>query len=183
MSRSSSFRDRIRLRGRQRFAAVAVNSSGLIGAATPLTIASLGDRPAAVGATFLRYRYVSLRFIYRSATSSATNATNLQLGNLVIGVSDDVAFASGPTADQILNLRTSRQTSIFRDVSFEWRPVDRSKWYYVGADPTTSDARFTTPGSFAIATDVAVGTTTAFTAGTIDVEYAIEFEGATIVAV
>jgi hypothetical protein len=105
-----------------------------------------------------------------------------------MGVSDDVSL-SALSADDVLNLRRSTQFSVFRDKVLRWSPIDANKWYYINADPTTSDARFTTPADFAIVSDVnlqiaeASSTAVTWTCGTVDIEYVIEFDGATIVPV
>lgn len=177
--------------GRQRLITLGVNTTGQVGVNIQLNLANLGDRPANVGASFLRYRYKWLKFTYRSAAGSAPQslaATVNQLpniGNLVMGVSDDVALSSS-TPDDILNLRVSKELSVFRDASITWSPVDKAKWYYVIAD-SVGDPRFSIPAALFVVNDIPLtigytGTTpTAWSCGVIDLEYCIEYSGATLV--
>jgi hypothetical protein len=105
-----------------------------------------------------------------------------------MGVADDVTL-SATTADDILNLRRSREFSVFRDAVIKWSPVDAGKWYYINSDPTTSDARLYTPCQFFLVNDlplqiaIASGNPTTWNCGIVDLEYVIEFDGATIVPV
>jgi hypothetical protein len=182
------------LTGRQRIGNVNVSTAGVVQSIIALTLPGWGDRPAAVGAAFLRFRYRRLKFTFRSAAGSSgtvfptVDTVAPGIGNLVMGVADDDTL-SASTADDVLNLRTSREFQVFRDCSITWRPVDRSKWYYINADPTTSDARLTTPGTFLLVSDIPLqlaataGSPTTWNCGTLDLEYDIEFDGATLVPV
>jgi len=178
--------------GRQRLSAVQVSTTGTVTVSNNLTISALGDRPNAVSAAFLRYRYKWLKFTFRSAASTngislGTGALNTPaIGNLVMGVADDVALST-TSADNILNLRVSREMTTFKDSQITWAPLDRGRWFYVTAD-SVGDPRFTQPAIFLMTSDVPLqvatngaGTPMSWNCGVIDLEYCIEFSGATVV--
>jgi hypothetical protein len=167
-----------------------VSPSGTVSLSQGLNLASIGDRPNAVASSFLRYRYKWLKFTFRSAAGSNGNFTtggtsSPAIGNLVMGVVDDVGL-SASSADDLLNLRVSREFQTFRDASITWSPVDRARWFYVIAD-SVGDPRFNVPGVFLVTSDVNLqiatssGTPTTWNCGVVDLEYCIEYTGATVV--
>lgn len=166
-----------------------VSTTGTVAVTNNLTISALGDRPNAVSSAFLRYRFKWLKFTFRSAASSngffTAAGTNLPaIGNLVMGVADDVVLST-VSADNILNLRISRELSSFRDSVITWSPVDKGRWFYVTAD-TVGDPRFIQSAVFYMSSDVPLqiannGAATTWNCGVIDLEYCIEYTGATVV--
>lgn len=130
---------------------------------------------------FLRYRFKRINFKFRSNLATSFS------GNFAMGVIDDTAVTSVGlnTADQMLNLRVHKHAHAYQDCSISWRPVDRAKWYYVNAETSSSDARWTIPGVFGWLTDSVFQnlTTVSTSPGTIDVDYVIEFSGSANVAV
>lgn len=186
----SSATDSIILRGRNSVLTVTGNAGGTAVALTTLTLSlnNFGDRPVAVGAAFLRWRIKSLQFSYRSnlgsaATSSGIGTAN-DVGLLTMGVADDADNTSTAitTRDQILNFRKAVEKQIWKDLNLSWSPIDKSKWYYITSESSSSDARFVTPGTLAF-----IGTNCNFAAsqaiGFIDVRYVLEFSGASTIAV
>jgi hypothetical protein len=168
-----------------------VSTTGTVSLSQGLNLASIGDRPNAVAASFLRYRYKWLKFTFRSAASSngltgATGFNSPAIGNLVMGVVDDVGL-SASSADDILNLRVSREVHTFKDASITWSPIDRARWFYVIAD-SVGDPRFNIPGVFLMSSDVplqiastSTPTPVTWNCGVVDLEYCIEYSGATVV--
>jgi hypothetical protein len=98
-----------------------------------------------------------------------------------MGVSDDTDSTSTSisTRDQILNLRRSVETAVYRNCNLTWSPIDKEKWYYINAESTNSDLRMTVPATLVYN----INATITFAPGFIDVQYVIEFEGATVVAI
>jgi hypothetical protein len=100
-----------------------------------------------------------------------------------MGVIDDtgVTATAISTADQVINLRRGLHTPYWRDSTFTWSPVDRSKWYYVNPENANGDARWTVPGELCYISDIS-GDQVSLNIGVLDVQYELEFSGATIVA-
>jgi hypothetical protein len=107
-----------------------------------------------------------------------------------MGVIDDTAVTSAAltTPDQMLNLRTHKHGLPFQNGQIRWRPIDRSKWYYCNTESSNDDSRFLVAGVFGWLVDTPFinqfsSTSLATSPGTVDVDYVIEFAGATNVAV
>jgi hypothetical protein len=127
-----------------------------------------------VSTVFTRFRIKNLRFSYRNFVGST------QAGMITYGVLDDDAAIGGTsyipnTRDQILNLRRSCETNVWKNNSLQWSPLDKSKWYYTNSDEAAiGDDRFTVPGTLvALVTNEGGSASTGF----IDVVYTIEFSG------
>lgn len=141
------------------------------------------------GTMFLRWKIRSLVFRLKSNMSTAYN------GMVACGVADDTDNTSAAisTSTQIIALRTSRLERPYVDITMKWSPVDKSKWYYINPESSSSDLRFTTPGTFLAVTDQIItnpvilgGTPPGSYTGivyTIDMHYVLEFRGATVLAV
>jgi hypothetical protein len=177
--KKSPRRDTIVLIGRQALATVTVPTSGLgTMQSFLLNPTVLGDRPAGISVFYTRFRIKNLKFMYKSLAAST------QQGLVTMGVTEDADATSTLTSrDQILNLRRSTENTAWKDMSLNWSPVDRNKWYYVnyallGADNT----RFDTPGTFYVVGS-GNGAAAAFSGGFVDVQYTIELTGATLIAV
>jgi len=169
------------LRGTTRVALSAL-TSGLGSTFINLTPTVVGDRASTAATIFLRYRFKSVNFKFRSNQPTTTG------GNYVMGVIDDTAVTSAAltTPDQMLNLRTHKHGLPYQNGQIRWRPIDRSKWYYCNTESSNDDSRFLVSGVFGWLVDtVFEGTSGALanSPGTIDVDYVIEFAGATNVAV
>lgn len=181
--------DSTTLRGRFRLPLTdLVSGAGVT--AIALNPLEFGDRALAVGAAFLRYRFNWVRFKFRSnvsPTGDIISGSSLgTTGSYAMGVSDDTDETSTTltTADQVLNLRCSLENSAWKDGTILWRPVDRSKVYYVNGENTVGDARFTLAGIFTWLTDQPINIAGSATSpGIIEVEYSITFSGATTVAI
>jgi len=161
--------DAITLSGRQSLISVSTNAT----TAVPIYLdpTAFGDRVAAIGTNFVRFRIKSLRFQYRSSSSSSNG------GLLTYGVLDD--FDPGSTVvptnrDQILNFRRATENNFWRNSNLSWRPLDPQKWYYVVGGNATNGDRFTVPATLyyvSSGADIAES-------GFLDVVYVIEFAGA-----
>jgi len=176
------------LYGRQSLLSVSTNGSGIIALASenlnPLT---LGDRPAAVAAAFLRYKFKWVKFYWKSRLSSAYS------GKLFMGVADDIINTTNPsTGDQVLNLRTSQETAVWKNSVMTWIPPDRMNWYYVNAD-SVAEPRLVDQGAFfligdataiqfasAVTTTLSQASLVSGLVGEVDIEYCIVFDSASI---
>jgi hypothetical protein len=188
-NKSSGNRGTSHLRGRQALVVCLTNSSGAVGFSTiKLDPLSLSDRPAAVAAAFQRYRIV--RMVLRFRSSLPSNVA----GHVYTGVIDDASDTTAiTTGDQVLNLRTSQSSDVWKDHTLIFTPVDPSKWYYINAESSTSDQRFITQATFAIGSSqiTIYGQTTgspeivplpvSVPVAEVDVDYHYVFDGATIV--
>jgi len=171
--------------GRQELSSIAIAGNIITLTALKLDPLSVGDRPAIVATAFERYKIVQMVFHWRTALPS------IVLGQLDLGIHDDaVATISPTTSDDVLNLRVSREESVWKDFSLTWSPVDREKWYYVNPD-AVGDPRFVTQAvayiigagiffpSAGAAGAYQQGSMSGSTAGSITIEYHYLFDGAT----
>lgn len=173
--------------GRQQLHVIVTSGSGNVTfASLPLDPVSVGDRPTSLAGAFERYRILRMAIHYRAFAPSTFT------GTFLFGVHDDTA-SSGPTApDQVLNLRNSREVSVWKDASISYVPIDKNKWYYCNAE-SGGDPRFVTQAVLYYGTSTivsipgnAAGTySTAVAAGVnigeFTLEYHYVFDGATIV--
>jgi len=131
---------------------------------------NFGDRVIYEAALFAKFRLLRLKVTYESlATSTAT-------GQIAIGILDDASESNFTgnilTYDQVTNLGTSLDTSVWKNKSLVWRPLDREKWYYT--DTTGSDLRFTSPASlYASFSDITLSQAQKY--GALRVDYVFEF--------
>jgi hypothetical protein len=138
----------------------------------------IGDRPQAMASLFQRYRIKNLTAKYIPGCASTT------AGTLCFGFVDDDNLTTGVlTGDQILNLRKGCETSVHKNRTLRYTPLDRSKWYYTqqNAAGTAPNDRFTVQSSFVFATGI--GATPSTVLGDFDLEGDMEFAGATLLAV
>lgn len=182
--------DTIILRGRQIQGAVATGGGGTFATVTLLSIANLGGRVSSVGANYLRFRFLKLVARFKSALGDGVMCTPTPTllpisGSAALGFADDTAntAAALTTANQVLNLRCSTHFKLSNNAVVSWSPLDRNKWYYVNPESSASDDRWIIPCALALITDVASDQAISLTLGSLDLEYVVEFSGATDVAV
>jgi len=136
----------------------------------------LGQRPFSIGANYLRYRINRLLACWRPAVGTQFN------GRCAVGFFDDPApggaFVS-PTLAIISDLRCSHEDSIYRDIEVEWTPIDKTRWYYVDAESTISNAdiRLESPCAVTVTQDN-YGTGFVGLLGSLTLYYDMTFEGA-----
>jgi len=172
------------LPGKEVLAQINTTGAGFVSInVTNLNPLLFNDRVAQVAAAFNRFRIRKLVFTFKSRLASVYS------GKLFFGVSDDPDVVATPsTGDQVLNLRSSRETAIWKTASVSYSPIDRSKWYYIRAEGSGGDVRLTSTGAFYFISDASAITVngTAITAvtlvGDMQVEYLYEFDGATVLA-
>jgi hypothetical protein len=184
-TRQNKVSDSILLKGHERLALISTGGAGAIAlVVNQFSPANLGDRPAQVAPAFLRYRFRRLRTVFKC--SMGTNSTGL----IAMGIADDtdVTATPNPTAAQIMSMRKAVEFQAGKNASLTWTPVDKTKWYYVDAENSNNDARFTIPATLFLISDQTItappGTSwNASPVGVIDVYYEIEYSGATTIAV
>lgn len=143
---------------------------------THLNPTGIGDRLSTIGALFQRFRVKRVRCYFKSGLSTTAN------GSLVMGVIDDVGEATTvTTADQVMNLRVKAEGKFYSNFGVSWSPMDKSKWYYTAPD-NSNDDRFQTPGTLVMISDITNGTVSG-SAGTLYIDYEVEFAGRTLIAV
>lgn len=150
---------------------------GLALIAVAVTPVGIGDRLSTVGGAFQRFRVKRVRFYFKSSLPTT------QSGNLVLAVADDVeqSGTTPSTADQLMNLRRRAEGKAYSNISVAWSPLDRSKWYYTAND-TANDARFESPGTFLMLSDIG-GLGTSVTLGSLYCDYEVEFAGRTLISI
>jgi len=152
---------------RGKFVATATPATG-----TPLALfliqpSSLGTRVASISSDYLRWRVKSLRVRFLGSLASGSGTS----GFVSMGVLDDVNYAGEPptTVSGVSELRCSATTFLSQTVpvNFEFRPLDKSRWYYC---TSVSNDRFDSVGTLYAAA----------TAGGIsyEIDYSIVFAGA-----
>jgi len=171
--------DTIRLTGRQTLATPPINQVVEAIETVSLNPTSVGDRVGSVANNFVRYRIKSLRLSYVTMQPSSSSAL------FTFGIQDDIPPSGGGTEvptnrDQILNLRRATETTIWRNRSLGWSPLDRSKWYYVTPTQGLSEDRFSTQATVYYLITENAGGGEGPGLGFIDVQYVIEFSGATL---
>jgi hypothetical protein len=134
---------------------------------------SFGDRVALLASVYTRYRIKSITFSYKTHVGSTIN------GALALGVADDsntsdIVGNIGGIYDNVVNLRCSNDSVVWKDFSFDWIPLDPKKWYYT--DTSGRDPTFETQGTLLAAYDV--NRTDNLYLGEIRARYVVEFEGA-----
>jgi hypothetical protein len=127
--------------GSMDLAFVATNGSAVIPLLSiPLDPVSLGARLNVASTIYERFRIVKITIRYVPSLP-----TTFQ-GRLVMGVHDDATSPVVPTTEQqVLNFRCSKQTNVYKQMSFRYQPVDTNRWFYCNAD-SVNDLRFTQPG-------------------------------------
>jgi len=160
--------------------ATTASSGGLFGGSgapsIELTLANLGQRPAAFGSLYSRYKIRQIDFTYIPTTGSAT------AGAIALGLIDDeieadnTATVSNFTA--VTQCRTSLNTQVWQKAMMTYRPVDPRKWYYTDKVSTngTTD-RFATQVSLVGQANQA-NLNTNLNLGYLRLDYQIQFEGA-----
>jgi hypothetical protein len=175
----NSKRDNIILKGQEILTVIRSNATStnlpFNGTTTYLGLKpyTFGDRVTAVANVYTRYRYRSLRFEYKTHVGSTT------VGALALGVADDsnntdIAGNIGGIYDPVVNLRCSGDNALWKNFTFMWTPLDKSKWYYT--DTSGTDPRFDTQACILAAFDV--NRTDNLLLGEIRVHYVVEFMGA-----
>lgn len=137
--------------------------------------AVLADRIANMAALYSKYRLMNMRITFKSVLASTYS------GSIALGVLDDAPLSNYTgnilTFDQVVNLRRSQDSNVWKDFSFTWRTLDGSKWY--DTNTSGSDVRFTTPATLFGAVSVnTAGPTVGLVIGTVRLEYRIQFSGA-----
>jgi hypothetical protein len=174
--------DRITVRAHQmfpNFLTTTASSAGLLGAGAgtaELDLAALGQRAAAFGSLYSRYRIRSIQFTYIPVVGTSVN------GAIALGVIDDQVDADNATTISnylpVTQLRTSLNTQVYQKAMMTYRPVDPNKWYYTDRVNTAANVdRFGTQISLAgQASAAALNGNSAL--GSLRLDYVIEFEGA-----
>jgi len=139
---------------------------------------TLGDRPAAFGGLFARYRFTSVTVHYVPIVPVTTT------GAIAFGLADDVddseLSTSATTYAGITALRRSFETQVYSKGHVMWRPIDSNRWYYSSADSANPEPRFTKQLALFV-TGLSLPAST--TLGTIIIRYNIQFAGAIPVSV
>lgn len=134
---------------------------------------TLGDRPAAFGGLFARYRFTSVTVHYVPIVPVTTT------GAIAFGLADDVddseLASSATTYAGITALRRSFETQVYSKGHVLWRPIDANRWYYSSADSANPEPRFTKQLALFV-TGLSLPAST--TLGTIIIRYNIQFAGA-----
>jgi len=134
---------------------------------------TLGDRPAAFGGLFARYRFTSVTVHYVPIVPVTTT------GAIAFGLADDVddseLSSSATSYAGITALRRSFETQVYSKGHVVWRPIDMNRWYYASADSTNPEPRFTKQLALFV-TGLSLPAST--TLGTIIIRYNIQFAGA-----
>lgn len=168
--------DAIILTGRQRLSTLTASGSGVLGYTLQVLPSNISDRMGGIGQYFTRYRIKSLTVKYISACASTLP------GSFVLGFVDDTnELGTGLNADQILNLRKSVESPVWRNTSLSWTPLDNSKWYYTLNDESAGiGERFSIPCEIVLISDVATSDNNI--TGVLELFYSVEFAGATLAA-
>jgi hypothetical protein len=161
------------------------SGAGLLSTSIPITVTgyssgsyvqgTLGSRVFNIGQNYARWRVNRLLACYRPVVGTTTP------GVLAVGFVDDPNTSLVPTTTYttVDEARCSHADSVYREIEVEWRPIDRSIWFYTAADPLTSqslaDYRFESPCSLNIASAFTAASTTF---GICQLYYDISFEGA-----
>jgi len=145
---------------------ISVSSPGLF--SLNLTPSALVVQIAQIGAAYSKYRFN--RILFKILPFSPVNT-----GNTPVGVLDDIVQSGGlPSSRQgVQDLRCSTLVSSNYTVptEFEWKPIDRSIYYYIQPESTVDDTRFEVPAVLcAWVASTANG-------GEMQVYYSIEFNG------
>jgi len=135
---------------------------------SPATGAVYGSRMTSINSVYSRYRLIKLLFRFCAPFVSSGQ-------NLYIGVQDDSGTDSdNPTTQaDIIQLRCSTVMygTVTQPTEFEWKPIDKEKWYYTSSE-IGGDPRFLIPAVLWFSTGVASSTLTG------EIHYTIEFAGA-----
>jgi hypothetical protein len=145
------------------------------------TAGLLGGRPFLLSQLFFRYRINRLLVCYRPVVGTTTS------GAVALGFLDDPdpEFPIGTPGQTtplsyfaIDELRCSHVDSVYREVEVEWKPIDKTTWYFTTPSPTATvaDQRMEYPVALAIA--AAFLPATSMTYGISQLYYDITFEGA-----
>lgn len=139
----------------------------------PLKPSVFGDRVLVVASVYSRWKINKLQLIFKSIVSSSTN------GALALGLLDDADvsnFTGNITSfDQVVNLRDSQDSNIWKDFVVDYRPVDPKKWYYTNT--SGGSERFTVPAT--IFGWFNGGLVSGTNYGNIRLQYELIFKGAT----
>jgi len=138
-----------------------------------LNPSGMGARAAGLLPFFSRFRVKYIRIKFLSPASLSSNVIS------AVGVLDDLTSVSGdaPTSVAgVAELRCSATAFSAETVPtlFEWRPLDRTRWFYTDTE-SSGDARFTTPGTVFVASSATNGLT-------MEIDYSIVFAGASDIA-
>jgi len=154
---------------RGKFVGTAATTSSTPSALFLIQPSSLGARIASISSDYLRWRIKALRIRFLGVVSTTTSAAS---GFTSMGVLDDVNYAGEPptTVSGVSELRCSATTFSNQTVpvNFEFRPLDKSRWYYC---TSVSNDRFDSVGTLYVASSSA--TTISY-----EVDFSIVFSGA-----
>jgi len=155
---------------RGKFVGTAATTSSTPTALFLIQPSSLGARIASISSDYLRWRIKSLRIRFLGNPSAA--GTGAASGFTSMGVLDDVNYAGEPptSISGVSELRCSATTFISQTipVNFEFRPLDKSCWYYC---TSVSNDRFDSVGTLYIASSAASSVS-------YEVDFSIVFSGA-----
>jgi hypothetical protein len=155
--------DSFNLKGKVLFSQATSTSPAAFIAVTP---AQLGVRAIALAAVFSRFRVNRVLIKFMETTTGVQT---------VLGILDDSAGSEGdaPTSlSGVLELRCSALAFGAQTVPtlMEWRPVDKSKWYYCNTGASGSDIRFSIPAISFVASSGTGGISA-------ELDYDITFKG------
>jgi hypothetical protein len=164
-----------------------VSSTGISSSVFPISVVTtngssvtpgaLGQRVFAIGQNYTRYRVNRLLATYRPIVGTTT------AGLVGIGFSDDPinGFANVSNPGFIEELRCSHADSVYREIEVEWKPIDKTAWYFVQPDvtavQTTADQRLEYPCALCVSLQFATAVAST-TYALVSLYYDITFEGA-----
>jgi len=129
---------------------------------------ALGERVSSISNYFERYRFLSLKFMFKAKMPTTVGGTT------IFAVSDDPNITGSVNAAALLDTRISREEHLYRDVTLRWSPLDKEKWYYT---IDTGDDRFAKAcGVYVASEDVSTNTSTV--QYSFDIHYSIQLAGA-----
>jgi hypothetical protein len=165
--------DAIIVKGTTRISGNVPATSGVVNLHQSMDPYSLGDRTTTFAQMFQRYRVKS--YVVKISTGNATTQT----GNYVASFTDD-AEAPTLTVTNALNTRIhTTQIPAWKSSVLRYTPLDPLKWYYtIISIDTGGDNRFVAPSFFYLISDINIGSGSVSNLS-LDVDWVIEFEGAT----